>query len=1108
MEILLNCGEWKVVDPETGRQLEEPAHDQNTKINVKEQHPKTVQPASIPSINASNNSSSPASKEPEKNLQNTQIVEIIRLWRLLEKEVDSRGTGVFTKYDRWLQFLGTLAAFPMSNITETLYHTVKSVFHTLNRILGSVSKSAHQQMEPSEFNGFLEVRAVTLVFCQHLLRSMQTNSNATWIGDLCYHVVRCCNLFSTILNSCCSSENASSDEIKDYKRFYNDDLVVISAILQADSVELFNARSKTLKWLGSMLDRSHHLTTLLEEIMSKNTIPELLCDILSKPSSPISAAAASASTISSPGDLNLYSMFALASFVQPNGKNWKIIQPFPVTYLKNPTTITQMVEEEAKHFYKLRMKAHAEVSISLLKKGINSNGITEMLCLLAHEFTCRFQEEEDDEEAENNDNEDQSVVCCILKILLHACRASAPFSNRLLQTQLPTSLQWCLEQDSEEFELYPVILQLILKAIVSPKKKKSTMEVGVLNGMELYFAVEFLSVLLKRGLFSRRLIWQISCKLFPVLVPLDDVIVLSAFSMFFSEAIEIGEIDSTIRKEIDVKKLSDQEKEVYDLLVENSISPLCMEAILKQLRVLTSSPSQDDRVDWKEKRRMLTCYNIRAQGVLDTCIVLLLRVASKLSKKISKSHTHFESETFANTFQNNGGLWKAMPNVLNTSGQDYLSPWGLFCIVKLIRTIREYVSSSTMDTQRHPEYQVEMEKMLNGKILPQLVNLLDLSHIRSLLKWPEVIGGGSHAVKALVHAIVKVLGLPFMNTSVTEEALIDTQEVLYDVGCVQKLLAVIRFVATTNEFQAEHSVLELPMSFLSRLVTSSAHFGTQFVEADGMKVIKECGMLNMKPESLLEKAKNTQGSVSLIIDTLLIASQLARSSKDNYDCIHQANLLPELRDLLYHSEAMVRAKAANCVGNLCRHSTLFYSEFVSPLASPSDALFNSVTVLDGLIACLNDTDPYVRRFACFAIGNAAFHTNDLYKHLEHAIPLLIKNLQDEEEKTRSNASGALGNLVRNSDELCGALCVYEAPLALFDQAKKDQSTVSRRIALFSLGNFCVYGACLTSLLQAAPDFMKELENLYEEIPNDQVSRKNIRRILTKVSTCTPDIHHT
>lgn len=52
---------------------------------------------------------------------------------------------------------------------------------------------------------------------------------------------------------------------------------------------------------------------------------------------------------------------------------------------------------------------------------------------------------------------------------------------------------------------------------------------------------------------------------------------------------------------------------------------------------------------------------------------------------------------------------------------------------------------------------------------------------------------------------------------------------------------------------------------------------------------------------------------------------------------------------------------------------------------------------------------------------AGFHNATLYEALRPSIGPLVALLRDEEDKTRANAAGALGNLVRNSSQLCGEL---------------------------------------------------------------------------------------
>ena len=54
--------------------------------------------------------------------------------------------------------------------------------------------------------------------------------------------------------------------------------------------------------------------------------------------------------------------------------------------------------------------------------------------------------------------------------------------------------------------------------------------------------------------------------------------------------------------------------------------------------------------------------------------------------------------------------------------------------------------------------------------------------------------------------------------------------------------------------------------------------------------------------------------------------------------------------------------------------------------------------------------------------HTGFHNASLYEALRPSISPLVALLRGEEEdKTRANAAGALGNLVRNSSQLCGEL---------------------------------------------------------------------------------------
>jgi fused len=102
---------------------------------------------------------------------------------------------------------------------------------------------------------------------------------------------------------------------------------------------------------------------------------------------------------------------------------------------------------------------------------------------------------------------------------------------------------------------------------------------------------------------------------------------------------------------------------------------------------------------------------------------------------------------------------------------------------------------------------------------------------------------------------------------------------------------------------------------------------------------------------------------------------------------------------------------------LCRHSAFFYRHL------------EKEGFISAVIERCQDSDPATRKFACFALGNAAFHSDLLYPQLQASIRPILENLNDGDPKTRLNAVGALGNMVRCGEQLvpklleCGAVQV-------------------------------------------------------------------------------------
>lgn len=151
----------------------------------------------------------------------------------------------------------------------------------------------------------------------------------------------------------------------------------------------------------------------------------------------------------------------------------------------------------------------------------------------------------------------------------------------------------------------------------------------------------------------------------------------------------------------------------------------------------------------------------------------------------------------------------------------------------------------------------------------------------------------------------------------------------------------------------------------------------------------------------------------------------------------------------------------------CSHSDRFYPSLSLPISldhSASKTLgdVKSVTILDLVIRLCADSDPATRKFACFAgdtfylwtllivivVGNSAFHSNYLYPYLPFSISFLCNMLNDSDEKTRANAAGAIGNLVRNGEELCEILCHSGAPGLLIMMSLYDPSVFTKVSSLF------------------------------------------------------------
>ncbi len=185
------------------------------------------------------------------------------------------------------------------------------------------------------------------------------------------------------------------------------------------------------------------------------------------------------------------------------------------------------------------------------------------------------------------------------------------------------------------------------------------------------------------------------------------------------------------------------------------------------------------------------------------------------------------------------------------------------------------------------------------------------------------------------------------------------------------------------------------------------------------------------------------------------------------------------------------------LGNIFKHGDAFYAQLVQAGLVPL------------LVDCCADGDAATRKLACFAVGNAGFHSAALYAHLGPAVPALVRCLRDEDAKTRANAAGALGNLARNGPQLCDALLLHEAAPGLLalargalearaggaaDVAQAEAAYLApARIALFSLGNLAAHPRCGDALhALGLPTQLAELQ------PIDSTLLKYANRVAQKL----------
>ncbi|WJX17387.1 non-specific serine/threonine protein kinase [Trifolium repens] len=353
-------------------------------------------------------------------------------------------------------------------------------------------------------------------------------------------------------------------------------------------------------------------------------------------------------------------------------------------------------------------------------------------------------------------------------------------------------------------------------------------------------------------------------------------------------------------------------------------------------------------------------------------------------------------------------------------------------------------------------------------------NLICDVHLKLIKCWTGP-GGGRFGVRDLINAVIDLLAFPFValqnapglpsaTASVSSGFLLnvgspgqrvymedkDTVKAIEeDMSKYIKILAEVgvpSIILRCLDHMELHD-LGRPVAFLAKMVCQRP-LAVQLVSK---------GLLD---PNRMRRLFDLSGPKEVMLDALMIISDLARMDKGFYEYIKGASILEFLKKFLSHDDPNVRAKACSALGNMCRHSAQFYSSL---------ARYQIISIL---IDRCSDPDKRTRKFACFAIGNAAYHNDVLYEELRSSIPHLAKLLQvAEEDKTKANAAGALSNLVRNSDRLCGDIVskgavqsllelISDYAVSALNPSRNDSTNESPlKIALFSLAKMCAHPLC-------------------------------------------------
>ncbi|XP_013385413.1 serine/threonine-protein kinase 36 [Lingula anatina] len=316
---------------------------------------------------------------------------------------------------------------------------------------------------------------------------------------------------------------------------------------------------------------------------------------------------------------------------------------------------------------------------------------------------------------------------------------------------------------------------------------------------------------------------------------------------------------------------------------------------------------------------------------------------------------------------------------------------------------------------------------------PDSVLTLTILHMYSMPFLRGLQKSNPDGQKMVVETILNLTQLccfPFA-VDMNEDLLEEIYNCFYSQGLILRLLSACKHFLQPDQ-------MEMPVGLMARLTLGEQAFVLQFadcvVELDALSFVSVC----VSPESPL----------SVICDMVSICSHLARTSPEYVDLLlrifqgSEGDCAP-LASLMCHQSPVVRSRVCSMMGNMMKHSNTFYT-----------VLTQREKLCSSLVRCLEDEDAHVRMCSSYAVGNAGYHSGELYPQLKCSVPYLITLLSDSVAKTRANAASALGNLAMHSPQLCEELSKHKAVHSVLEVACHDSQYTVQESALAALKSMC------------------------------------------------------